>query len=245
MANIKKTVKDEVVVEKNTTTSSNDELKIMLEAMSQQFKAMQEMNETLLKENQNLKENLLNTKATSNKDDDKVYVVHLRDMRDTGLTTHISLSNTSRDLTIFGETVSFSVNDFQELVSKYRGFFEKGIIAVDAKNFEYAEQYRLPVYDSKTQVNFTAETFTKLGTMSNKELTELFDKLSYPNQQRILEYWLGKCYEKDTNFLNREKMAFLDRLSDSQVFEDLMFELDNNARGMGKGNKAVEQLGRV
>ena len=136
MANTKKVAdkkieeKVEVIESQKTITSdSNNELKIMLETMSQQFKAMQEMNADLLKENQSMKSQLMTMKQPDiTNDEEKVYIVHLRDMRGSGLTTHIALTNTARDLITFGEIMTLSVLDFEELAGKYLGFFDKKTI---------------------------------------------------------------------------------------------------------------------
>lgn len=255
MANTKKVAdkkieeKVEVVESQKTTTSdSNNELKIMLETMSQQFKAMQEMNADLLKENQSMKSQLMTMKQPDiTNDEEKVYIVHLRDMRGSGLTTHIALTNTARDLITFGEIMTLSVIDFEELAGKYLGFFDKGIIAVDARSLAYAKEKNLPIYDTQTKEIFNANTLSRLGDMTENELKDLFDKLCYENQQRLLEYWMERCYRKEPKFWDRNKMSFLNKISDSEVFDDLIFQYDNDARRVDPKNNVqkIDNLGVI
>jgi len=253
MANTKKktstTKKTEVEVAKvqpsATPTSDLDEMKQMIKEMSEKMAEMQKINLALSNENQALKERGPKVIEVPSKVDDKVYVVHLRDYNGTGLTTHIALSSTQRDLTTFGEIMTLSVQEFEELAGSFKHYFTAGVLAIDPRSIVYAEERKLPVYDRETEEKFNAEVLAKLGNMTNDELKNLFESLSYANQQGVLTYWLNKCYNKDPKFYVREKMVFLDKISESTVFEDIIFEMDENARKKTKQVNTVGNLGVI
>ena len=55
-----------------------------------------------------------------------IRVYHMQEMIG-GMATVINLTNTKRRLQRMGELVTLKVNDFEELVGKYRSFFERGV----------------------------------------------------------------------------------------------------------------------
>ena len=57
--------------------------------------------------------------------EDTVTIIHLKDYTGTNLKTHIELSNLTIDLRSFGEERVLTRQTFEELVGRYRGFFER------------------------------------------------------------------------------------------------------------------------
>lgn len=260
MATIKKTTKNttkeeslaEAIVE-TKDSSEFDELKEM-------FLEMKKNNEYLMEQNKELQDKIisLETEKTNNipsapiqagvllsgPAEEKVYVVHMCEMMG-GLTTHIALSDTSRDLRRLGEIMTLTQSQFEELKGKYLHYFEKGILAIDARNVDIATMNRLPVYDTVTQKHYNPQVVNDLGKMSNEQLKELYSNLSYQNQQNVIGIWLNKCYEKDPNYLDRNKLEFLSKLTEGSDFNDIIFELINNERMSLQKTAPIQNLGTV
>lgn len=157
----------------------------------------------------------------------KVVVVHLQELLG-GTSTYIKLSNTVRTLHHMGEIATFDLDSFEELASKYRHFFDNGVLAVDSKYIDIAEMYQLPVFNAKNKAIYSKEMLNKLPNVSLQEIEKIYNELAPSSRDSFLSYWLTQCYEKNPGFYDREKMAFLNKISDTETFLTLMKEMDNN-----------------
>lgn len=239
-------------IQKETASSTNadlDSIKAFMESMQKQ------LNEAL-QENKKLQEKILELSEDNNmtvlaepimqtasyvppvEQRDVIKIVHLQEPAP-GLTTHIVLSDTTRDLRRLGDVININRSQAEELAGKYLTFFENGVLAVDISCMEFAEEYSLPIYDKQTKELYNAKKLEKAGEMNNKELQEFFESLSFAAQNQFLSFWLTKCYIKDPKFYNREKLAFLDKISDSDVFAAIIFEMNNN-ESRKRNNSSVE-----
>lgn len=267
MATMKKTTKTTkgeplTKIEENIDvkgSSEFDELKAMVLEMKKSNEDLIQQNKDLIQQNKDLQDKLISledekTKVTSvpvqtgvlmsSQLDEKIYVVHMCEMMG-GLTTHISLSDTSRDLRRLGEIMTLTQSQFEELKGKYLHYFEKGILAIDARNIEIATMNHLPIYDTVTQSHYNPQVINDLGKMSNSQLKELYSNLSYQNQQNIIGIWLNKCYNKDPNYLDRNKLEFLSKLTEGSDFNDIIFELINKERMSLQKTAPIQNLGTV
>lgn len=144
---------------------------------------------------------------------EEVTVVHLVENAD-GLRTHIELSNMTIDFRKFGEERTLPLMVFEELVGKYRSFFERGVLAVGDSNVDIAKRYGLKV---TTQYPLNRELIDRLGAMSMTELEELYNKLGDGHRKFILEQWRRKCLQKNPAFRDIRKLEVLNRLSDGAM----------------------------
>ena len=104
-----------------------------------------------------------------------VTVVHLVD-RAPGLSTHIELSNgVILDFRTFGEEHTFTVQQAEELASKYRSWFDLGIFAFGADADDLAKRLNLKTV---TQYSFAGSDFlNKLPELDLYQLKALWDKM--------------------------------------------------------------------
>jgi hypothetical protein len=253
-------LKDEVLVEKTSEekgSSELDELKAMLLEFKRQNEESIKQNEELIKQNKELQERLSAAETVTpmksipldgiilqTNNEEKIYVVHMCEMMG-GLTTHISLSDTTRDLRRLGEIMTLTQSQFEELKGKYLHYFEKGILAMDARNVEIATMNHLPIYDTVTQGHYNPKVINDLGRMSKDQLRDLYNNLSHQNRQNVIGIWLNKCYSKDPNYLDREKLEFLSKLTEGSDFDDIIFELINNERMNLQNAAPVQKIGTV
>ena len=136
---------------------------------------------------------------------DDVTIVHLYDNAP-GITTHIDLSNYSIDMAAFGETRTLTVQQFEELVGKYRSWFDRGIIAVGAGSEYYARRNNLKVA-SESLVD--SDFIRRLGTMPMTEVQDIYEKVCEGQKDFIVSYWKRKFIEKVPEFRDLRKLQIL------------------------------------
>lgn len=167
------------------------------------------------------------------KSDKEVTIVHNREIVGGG-TTHLALSNMTIDFTHFGETRTISMLQFEELTSKYRGFFNREIILVADKDRAIAEEYGVPCVKRKDGAVLGRADFERLGTMSIDALTNLYNSLTPNDKKFMLNYWLGQCYNRTPGFYDRYKIESLNALSKSGVFDTLIAFMNGETLNAGR-----------
>lgn len=152
--------------------------------------------------------------------DDEVVIVHLFDNAP-GITTHIDLSNYSIDMAAFGETRTLTVQQFEELVGKYRSWFDRGIIAVGAGSEYYAKRNNLKMA-SESLIN--SDFIRKLGTMPMSDVQDIYEKVCDGQKDFIVSYWKRKFIEKAPDFRDLRKLQILNGFTNNS-FEYEILEL--------------------
>lgn len=161
------------------------------------------------------------------KSDREVTIVHNCELLG-GLTTHIKLSTTTIDFSRVGETRLLSWQQFEECAAKYRDFFDRKIILVDAAYADVAKRYNLPCTDGAKHI-LTQEDINALPTMEVPELEKFIESLDKEEQLTVFNYWLGKCYSREEGFYDRYKMDTLNRLSQG-MFENILLVMNGDSR---------------
>lgn len=155
-----------------------------------------------------------------------VTVVHLVD-RAPGLSTHIELSNgVILDFRTFGEEHTFTVQQAEELASKYRSWFDLGIFAFGADADDLAKRLNLRTV---TQYSFAGSDFlSRLPELDLYQLKELWDKMGQGHKEFLIEYFKRKILEKDPAFDDIDKIELLNRLSNGGM-EGVLLDRKNAA----------------
>lgn len=151
---------------------------------------------------------------------DEVTIVHLFDNAP-GITTHIQLSNYAIDMGAFGETRTLTVQQFEELVGKYRSWFDRGIIAVGAGSEYYAKRNNLKMA-SESLIN--SDFIRKLGTMPMSDVQDIYEKVCDGQKDFIVSYWKRKFIEKVPEFRDLRKLQILNGFTNNS-FEYEILEL--------------------
>lgn len=242
---VKKEEKNEEVVETNVINNENkaDAGNAEMNALLALVKQMQEEINTLKqKETQSVivesKVDTIKEDATTkllealvnNKSNREVTIIHNEEMFN-GLCTAIELSNLSIKFTRLGEQRVLSWQQFEELVSKYRGFIDRGLVKVSANDKDLCDKYQIQCYEPTEGYTITTEILNKLPDMSDEELKKVYNGLSEENQKILLNYWLGKCYareeDRDERFYNRYKIDLLNSLSGSYLFDNIIADMNS------------------
>ena len=125
--------------------------------------------------------------------EDKIVIVHLA-QTDPQLGTTIHLSNLYIGMTEFGEERELTTQQFEELLSKHRGWFAKGLLCVAKGYEEEAKKYGV------TTVNECPidKTFIRtLGDIPMTKIEEVYGRLPEYGQENLVSYWLRCAYDGD------------------------------------------------
>ena len=161
------------------------------------------------------------------KSDKEVVIVHNRELLG-GLATSIRLTGASIDFHTLGEQRVLSWPQFEECVSKYRKWFDKEIILVDSEYADVAERYNIPCVKRGNNNYVTKKDLATLYKKSERELEDYMNTLTEEDKSFVCSYWLGKCYEKDANYLNRAKIELLNRISGKGIFDNFIATMNFN-----------------
>lgn len=155
------------------------------------------------------------------KSDKEVTIVHNREILG-GAKTCIKLDNVTIEFSKLGETRTLSWHQFEQLVSKYRGFFNRQIILVADKDRSVAEEYVLPCVQRPDGIALTRNDLDKLPYMDINQLSNLYNSLTSKDKEFMLSYWLGQCYTRTPGYYERYKIEALNTLSGNGMFDALL-----------------------
>lgn len=124
---------------------------------------------------------------------------------------YAKISNLELHCTKYGEEFVMTRSQFDELVGKYRSWFDRGIFTVSYKNADIASAKG--VFTDK-EVGLDTATLYNLGKMSAYELEKLWNGLRLDSlKESVVCYYKRKFIEGDPAFKSREKIDLLDRLT--------------------------------
>lgn len=159
------------------------------------------------------------------KSEKEVVLIHNREVIGGG-STAIRLTGLSIDFHTFGEQRLLSWQQFEECVSKYRRWFDKEIIVLGPESADIAERYNVPCLNREGKHIITKEELRTLYKKKDRDLEDFYSSLTDDDKDFICSYWLGKCYEKDNNYINRSKIEILNRLNPRRPFTNYIVDMN-------------------
>lgn len=124
---------------------------------------------------------------------------------------HAAISNMELNFNRYGEEFVMSRSQFDELVGKYRRWFDNGILAVSSKNLDVAVAKGL---STDAELAFDAKTLQSLGSMTPAQIEELWNRTTKKaHRDSIVTYYKRKFIEGDEAYLDRAKVDLLNRLT--------------------------------
>lgn len=150
----------------------------------------------------------------------EVKIVHLV-QRAPGLSTYIKLSNLDVILTEFGEERYLTIQQFEEMLGKYRRWFDSGMVSLADGYEDVARRYGL-----KTANNYPLDSYfiSNMGTLPMAEIEKMYDRLPISGKDFIISHWMQKVIDGDLNFKDVRKIETLDRISNGAM-ENVLIEL--------------------
>lgn len=217
-----KVEKEEKVVKTETKPDKKQE---EIDFLRNQNAQLEDSIKSLMAQFAELKNNMVMPAAQNKGYDrnDEVIIVHLFDNAP-GITTHIQLSNYSIDMVAFGETRTLTVQQFEELVGKYRSWFDRGIIAVGAGSEYYAKRNNLKLASESL---ISSDFIRRLGTLPMSDVQDIYEKVCDGQKDFIVSYWKRKFIEKAPEFRDLRKLQILNGFTDN-AFEYEILELTTN-----------------
>lgn len=145
--------------------------------------------------------------ADSNED---VKIVHMIQCYD-GLKTHIQISNREIDMSVIGETRRLSIKEAEEVASKYRKFFETGVIAFDKSSKDFADKFDLGKFIAPDTIH--KDFVEYVGKMNMGDLETFYHGLGEAQKAFLIETFKRQIYEGDARFKNMAKIQLLESLT--------------------------------
>lgn len=159
--------------------------------------------------------------TTVSKSEGKIKIVHLAQM-DPSLGTNIHLSNLYIGMTEFGEERELTTQQFEELLSKHRGWFAKGLLCVAKGYEEEAKKYGVTtVSDCPIDKTF----IRTLGDIPMAKIEEVYGRLPEYGQENLVSYWLRCAYDGDPRFRDIRRVKSFNDITGGKL-ENLLVELD-------------------
>lgn len=117
----------------------------------------------------------------------------------------------SLDASIFGEEFTLSRGQFDELVGKYRRWFEDGRLAVSYRNIDVAAAKGLP---TDRDNGLTVKELHSLGKMSVEQIEKLWEKAQIDSlRMSIVTYYKEKYLAGEPGYRDRARIDCLNRLT--------------------------------
>ena len=167
----------------------------------------------------------------NSKSDGEVRIVHLAQM-DPQLGTTIHLSNLVIGMTEFGEERSLTIQQFEELLAKHRGWFIKGLLCVAAGYEDVAKKYGVATINDCP----IDKTFIKtLGDVPMDKIEEVYTKLPEYGKDNLVSYWLRCAYDGDMRFRDIRRVKTFNDATGGKL-ENLLVELNRKPSSQPIGN---------
>lgn len=147
------------------------------------------------------------TKPAKDKTDDSVTLVYCSDSLG-----YAKISNMEFNFNRYGEQFKVPRYQFDELVGKYRRWFDNGILAVAPEDYEVAAAKGISTTD---EFVLDYKTLSSIGNMNVTAIEKLWEDTTKPEHRRsIVTFVKKKFIENDPKYRNREKIDLFNRLTD-------------------------------
>lgn len=151
----------------------------------------------------------------------KIKIVHLAQM-DPQLGTIIHLSNLDVGMTNFGEERLLTIQQFEELLSKHRSWFAKGLLCVAKGYEEEAKTYGVTTVDECP----IDDTFIKtLGDIPMTKIEEVYNRLPEYGQENLVSYWLRCAYDGNPKFRDIRRVKSFNEITGGKL-DNFIVELN-------------------
>jgi len=174
--------------------------------------------------NQNNNQNTDNSNKSTTDVNRWVKIIHLEE-RAEGLTTHVKLSTRPLDFTFFGEERMVRFTEFEELVGKYKRWFEETILALSDEDSDLIDKYRLTKLEN---IALKSNQLSNIKNLSLKDLEDLYNKVSKSHKRLITRKFVHGYYElKEMEYGDRKKIDLLNELSGGalqNMLDDLIYK---------------------
>ena len=124
------------------------------------------------------------------------------------------------DASVYGEEFTLSRSQFDELVGKYRRWFNDGILAVSYRNVDVAAAKGLP---TDKDIGLSVKQLNALGTMSPAQIEDLWNSIAQHSlRMSIVTFYREKFDENAPGYRDRARLDCLNRLTNGGFDDEVM-----------------------
>lgn len=205
--------------DKNTTTENSNADKQALTEKENEVKNLQsqiDKLEGMLQGFMNASNNQPQFIDTTSKMDKPCTIVHLLECPP-GLPTVIHVNGIPQYFTRFGETRTFRFSEIQNIVSKYRDWFERGIFTFGEDIADKQDELGIHVVANQIPVS----TYNKIEKLSNDDFESLIKKISDVQRINFVRTWMQRYEAKKPGYDNLDKIRILNKYTkDKTLFKN-------------------------
>lgn len=171
----------------------NEQLAEMVKLLQEQIKSLKEM------------QSVPHTIELTSKMDRPCSIIHLIDCPE-GLPTNININGNEYYFSRFGERKLFRFADIQNIVTKYRDWFSRGIFTLGEDCQEFANELSVP-----PRVCETLSVYNRLGTMPLDEFEGFVSRLAECDREQLVRIFMNKIEKGETAYKNIDKLKVLNK----------------------------------
>ena len=125
---------------------------------------------------------------------------------------YAKISNMELNFNRYGEQFTLTRYQFDELVGKYRSWFDKGILAVSYNNLDAAVAKGIK---TDADYNLDNKKLEKIGSMTCDQLETLWNEtVNFEHRKSIVSFIKRKFIENVKEYRDRAKIDLMNRLTD-------------------------------
>ena len=109
----------------------------------------------------------------------------------------------------YGEKRKFRFADMQNIVSRYRDFFQRGVFTLGSDCDDFKDDFGVSVMS----IPMTKAQHQKLAVMPFEEFSDLIKSLNASQKTIIAKTWLKRCEEGQSGYNNKQKIILLNEES--------------------------------
>lgn len=109
--------------------------------------------------------------------------------------------------TKFGERRTFRFAEMQDITSRYRDWFERGVFTLGEDCDEMVNDFGLDIMD----IPMSVEQYAKIATLPLSEYKRIVDGLSHPQALRLAQTWIKRYEANMPGYSNLEKVKILNK----------------------------------
>ncbi len=213
---------------KSSSTAKQSTAKKTVQPKTAEKVENKEVNNTeqeLLKQIEELKKQLGQTEqknvptVTISKMDRPCTLVHLVD-RPEGLETTISVAGKDYSFSSFGEKRTLRYEVMEQLVSKYRDYFRRGIFMLGEDCENSYDEFGIDV----THYPMTVQQYRKMETIPLEEFDKIINLMNMEQRLQLAHTWTLRYSQNKDNYDNLDRLKILNDATNGSL-HDFILEL--------------------
>ena len=149
---------------------------------------------------------------TTSKMDVPCTLIHMIECMD-GLPTVIEVNGNIHHFTRFGEQRTFRLQEMQNIASKYRSFFERGIFTLGTDCDDKLDELGL----KKFRNPILPEIYHKIETLPNEDFESLIKKISDVQRVQLAKTWVQRYSNNQDGYQDVDKIRILNKYTKDKV----------------------------